>query len=59
MLDPLSLAAATVVAKWFVEEVGKSVGDAAVAGTQKSLRRRIVEAHRRRGSVNRPRPPPS
>jgi hypothetical protein len=40
-MDPLSLAAATVVAKWFVEGVGKQIGGTAI----ESLKR-VYEAVR-------------
>jgi hypothetical protein len=35
MLDPLSIAAATIVAKWFAEGAVKEVGSAAVGGLKK------------------------
>jgi hypothetical protein len=35
MLDPLSIAAATIVAKWFAEGAVKEVGKAAVGGLKK------------------------
>jgi hypothetical protein len=35
MLDPLSIAAATIVAKWFAEGAVKELGSAAVGGLKK------------------------